>query len=56
MRIRTIKPEFLLHEGLCNLSEFSRLLAIVVFAADTFSNPNPMNGETAPASEWGGCH
>lgn len=30
MRIRTIKPEFWLHEGLCNLSEFSRLLAIAL--------------------------
>lgn len=30
MRIRTIKPEFWMHEGLCNCSEFTRLLAIAL--------------------------
>jgi hypothetical protein len=30
MRIRTIKPEFWMHEGLCKCSEFSRLLAIAL--------------------------
>lgn len=30
MRIRTIKPEFWLHEGLCQCSEFTRLLAIAL--------------------------
>jgi hypothetical protein len=30
MRIRTIKPEFWLHEGLCSCSEFTRLLAIAL--------------------------
>lgn len=30
MRIRTIKPEFWLHEGLCGCSEFARLLAIAL--------------------------
>ena len=30
MRIRTIKPEFWLHEGLCGCSEFTRLLAIAL--------------------------
>lgn len=30
MRIRTIKPEFWIHEGLCSLSEFTRLLAIAL--------------------------
>lgn len=30
MRIRTIKPEFWLHEGLCSCSDFSRLLAIAL--------------------------
>jgi hypothetical protein len=30
MRIRTIKPEFWMHEGLCKCSEFSRLLAVAL--------------------------
>lgn len=30
MRIRTIKPEFWMHEGLCKCSEFTRLLAIAL--------------------------
>ena len=30
MRIRTIKPEFWLHEGLCGCSEFARLLALAL--------------------------
>jgi hypothetical protein len=30
MRIRTIKPEFWMHEGLCACSEFTRLLAIAL--------------------------
>lgn len=30
MRIRTIKPEFWTHEGLCGCSEFTRLLAIAL--------------------------
>lgn len=30
MRIRTIKPEFWMHEGLCKCSEFARLLAIAI--------------------------
>lgn len=30
MRIRTIKPEFWLHEGLCGCSEFARLMAIAL--------------------------
>lgn len=30
MRIRTIKPEFWLHEGLCGCSDFTRLLAIAL--------------------------
>lgn len=30
MRIRTIKPEFWMHEGLCRCSEFTRLLAIAL--------------------------
>lgn len=30
MRIRTIKPEFWIHEGLCQCSEFTRLLAIAL--------------------------
>jgi len=30
MRIRTIKPEFWIHEGMCQCSEFTRLLAIAL--------------------------
>jgi hypothetical protein len=30
MRIRTIKPEFWLHEGLCGCTEFARLMAIAL--------------------------
>jgi hypothetical protein len=30
MRIRTIKPEFWLHEGLCACSDFTRLMAIAL--------------------------
>lgn len=30
MRIRTVKPEFWLHEGLCGCSDFTRLMAIAL--------------------------
>ncbi len=53
MRIRTIKPEFWTHEGLCSLSEFSRLLAIALLnLADDegyfYANPAILRGSLFP--------
>lgn len=53
MRIRTIKPEFWTHEGLCNCSEFARLLAIALlnWADDEgyfMANPILIRGQVFP--------
>lgn len=53
MRIRTIKPEFWHHEGLCSLSEFARLMAIALlnWADDEgyfFANPTLIRGQLFP--------
>lgn len=53
MRIRTIKPEFWLHEGLCSLPEFTRLLAIALlnWADDEgyfMANPAILRGSLFP--------
>ena len=53
MRIRTIKPEFWLHEGLCALPEFTRLLAIALlnWADDEgyfMANPAILRGSLFP--------
>lgn len=53
MRIRTIKPEFWLHEGLCRCSEFTRLLAIALlnWADDEgyfLAHPNLIKGSLFP--------
>ena len=53
MRIRTIKPEFWTHEGLCGLPEFSRLMAIALlnWADDEgyfFANPAILRGSLFP--------
>lgn len=53
MRIRTIKPDFWLHEGLCNCSEFARLLAIALlnWADDEgyfMANPILIRGQVFP--------
>jgi len=53
MRIRTIKPEFWLHEGLCSLPEFSRLLALALlnWADDEgyfMANPAILRGALFP--------
>lgn len=53
MRIRTIKPEFWMHEGLCNCSEFTRLLAIALlnWADDEgyfMANPILIRGQLFP--------
>ena len=53
MRIRTIKPEFWIHEGLCGCSEFTRLLAIALlnWADDEgyfMSNPALLRGNLFP--------
>jgi hypothetical protein len=56
MRIRTIKPEFWLHEGLCKCSEFTRLLAIAIlnWADDEgyfMANPILIRGQVFPFEE-----
>lgn len=53
MRIRTIKPEFWLHEGLAKCSEFARLLAIALlnWADDEgyfMANPILIRGQVFP--------
>jgi len=53
MRIRTIKPEFWMHEGLCSKSEFTRLLAIALlnWADDEgyfLANPVLIRGQVFP--------
>jgi len=53
MRIRTIKPEFWMHEGLCQCSEFTRLLAIALlnWADDEgyfLANPILIRGQVFP--------
>jgi hypothetical protein len=53
MRIRTIKPEFWMHEGLCALPEFTRLLAIALlnWADDEgyfMANPALLRGSLFP--------
>ena len=53
MRIRTIKPEFWMHEGLCKCSEFTRLLAIALlnWADDEgyfMANPILIRGQVFP--------
>lgn len=53
MRIRTIKPDFWLHEGLCNCAEFTRLLAIALlnWADDEgyfMANPILIRGQVFP--------
>lgn len=53
MRIRTIKPEFWLHEGICALPEFTRLLAIALlnWADDEgyfMANPAILRGSLFP--------
>lgn len=53
MRIRTIKPEFWMHEGLCRCSEFTRLLAIALlnWADDEgyfMANPILIRGQVFP--------
>ena len=53
MRIRTIKPEFWMHEGLCGKSEFTRLLAIALlnWADDEgyfLANPVLIRGQVFP--------
>lgn len=53
MRIRTIKPEFWSHEGLCSCSEFTRLLAIALLnLADDegyfMANPSILRGALFP--------
>jgi hypothetical protein len=56
MRIRTIKPEFWMHEGLCSKSEFTRLLAIALlnWADDEgyfLANPVLIRGQVFPFLE-----
>jgi hypothetical protein len=56
MRIRTLKPEFWMHEGLCSCSEFSRLLAIALlnWADDEgyfMANPTLIKGQLFPFEE-----
>lgn len=56
MRIRTIKPEFWLHEGLCGLPEFTRLLALALlnWADDEgyfLANPAILRGSLFPFLE-----
>jgi len=56
MRIRTIKPEFWLHEGLCSLPEFTRLLALALlnWADDEgyfMANPAILRGSLFPFLE-----
>ena len=53
MRIRTLKPEFWMHEGLAKCSEFSRLLAIALlnWADDEgyfMANPILIRGQVFP--------
>lgn len=53
MRIRTIKPEFWIHEGLCALPDFTRLLAIALlnWADDEgyfMANPAILRGSLFP--------
>jgi len=53
MRIRTIKPEFWMHEGLCKCPEFTRLLAIALlnWADDEgyfMANPVLIRGQVFP--------
>jgi hypothetical protein len=53
MRIRTIKPEFWMHEGLCKYSDFTRLLAIALlnWADDEgyfMANPILIRGQVFP--------
>lgn len=53
MRIRTIKPEFWMHEGLCSKSEFTRLLAIALlnWSDDEgyfMANPTLIRGQLFP--------
>ena len=53
MRIRTIKPEFWMHEGLCSLPEFTRLLALALlnWADDEgyfMANPAILRGSLFP--------
>jgi hypothetical protein len=53
MRIRTIKPEFWMHEGLCSKSDFTRLLAIALlnWADDEgyfMANPVLIRGQVFP--------
>lgn len=53
MRIRTIKPEFWMHEGLCALPEFTRLLALALlnWADDEgyfMANPAILRGSLFP--------
>jgi len=53
MRIRTIKPEFWQHEGLCGKSEFTRLLAIALlnWSDDEgyfMANPTLIRGQLFP--------
>jgi hypothetical protein len=56
MRIRTIKPEFWMHEGLCKCSEFARLLAIALlnWSDDEgyfMANPILIRGQVFPFEE-----
>jgi len=56
MRIRTIKPEFWTHEGLCKKSDFTRLLAIALLnLADDegyfMANPILIRGQVFPFLE-----
>ena len=56
MRIRTIKPEFWMHEGLCSKSEFTRLLAIALlnWSDDEgyfLANPVLIRGQVFPFLE-----
>lgn len=53
MRIRTVKPEFWLHEGLCGCSEFTRLLALALlnWSDDEgyfMANPSLLRGNLFP--------
>lgn len=53
MRIRTIKPDFWIHEGMCSCSEFARLLAIALlnWADDEgyfMANPSLLRGNLFP--------
>ena len=56
MRIRTVKPEFWMHEGLCKCSEFSRLLAVALlnWSDDEgyfMANPILIRGQVFPFEE-----